>query len=61
LSKADRDALLLVTDGLGYQEAAQALGIPAGTLSSRVARARRKLQQALGGVANADEGGRDHG
>ena len=62
LSKADRDALLLVTDGLRYEEAARALGIPPGTLSSRVARARRKLQQALGGVVNADvEGGRDDG
>ena len=62
LSKADRDALLLVTDGLRYEEAACALGIPPGTLSSRVARARRKLQQALGGVVNADvEGGRDDG
>jgi len=62
LSKADRDALLLVTDGLRYEEAARALGIPPGTLSSRVARARRKVQEALGGVGNADdEGERDHG
>ena len=28
LSTADRDALLLVADGLSYQEAAQALGVP---------------------------------
>ena len=62
LSKADRDALLLVTDGLRYEEAARALGIPPGTLSSRVARARRKVQEALGGVGKADDqGGRDHG
>lgn len=61
LSKQDRDALLLVTDGLGYDEAARALGIPPGTLSSRVARARRKLQEALGGAGAADDGGRDHG
>jgi RNA polymerase sigma factor (sigma-70 family) len=62
LSKADRDALPLVTDGLRYEEAARALGIPAGTLSSRVARARRKVQKALGGVGTADdEGERDHG
>jgi RNA polymerase sigma factor (sigma-70 family) len=62
LSKADRDALLLVTDGLRYEEAARALGIPPGTLSSRVARARRKVQEALGGVGDVDaEGGRDHG
>jgi RNA polymerase sigma factor (sigma-70 family) len=62
LSKADRDALLLVTDGLRYEEAARALGIPAGTLSSRVARARRKVQEALGGVGNAgDEGEHNDG
>jgi RNA polymerase sigma factor (sigma-70 family) len=62
LSKADRDALLLVTDGLRYEEAARALGIPPGTLSSRVARARRKVQEELGGVGDVDdEGGRDHG
>jgi RNA polymerase sigma factor (sigma-70 family) len=62
LSKADRDALLLVTEGLRYEEAARALGIPPGTLSSRVARARRKVQEALGGVGDVDdEGGRDHG
>src|SRR5215472_492203 len=42
LSGEDRDALLLITEGLRYEEAARALGIPPGTLSSRVARARRK-------------------
>src|SRR5580698_5930292 len=42
LPVADRDALLLVADGLSHQEAAQALGVPPGTLSSRLARARRK-------------------
>ena len=55
LAAADRDALLLVADGLSYAEAAQALGVPAGTLSSRVARARRILRQGLGGVNPADE------
>lgn len=55
LAAADRDALLLVADGLSYAEAAQALGVPAGTLSSRVARARRKLREGLGGVNPADE------
>jgi RNA polymerase sigma factor (sigma-70 family) len=55
LSTADRDALLLVADGLSYQEAAQALGVPPGTLSSRVARARRMVRAALGGVNPADE------
>ncbi len=55
LAAADRDALLLVADGLSYAEAAQALGVPDGTLSSRVARARRKLRAGLGGVNPVDE------
>jgi RNA polymerase sigma factor (sigma-70 family) len=55
LSPADRDALLLVADGLSYQEAAQALGVPPGTLSSRLARARRTVRAELGGANPADE------
>jgi RNA polymerase sigma factor (sigma-70 family) len=55
LSPADRNALLLVADGLSYQEAARALGVPAGTLSSRLARARRTVRAALGGANPADE------
>ena len=55
LATADRDALLLVADGLSYQEAAQALGVPPGTLSSRLARARRRVRAELGGVNPADE------
>jgi len=50
LPAADRDALLLVADGLTHTEAAQALGVPPGTLSSRLARARRKLRGELGDV-----------
>jgi len=57
LSVADRDALLLLADGLSYQEAAQALGVPPGTLSSRLARARRKLREELGDVNPHDETG----
>ncbi|MBM7167735.1 RNA polymerase sigma factor [Streptomyces sp. G44] len=45
-----RDVLLLVAWGdLGYEEAAQALGIPVGTVRSRLHRARTKLREALGG------------
>lgn len=55
LSEAERDALLLITEGLGFEEAARALRVPAGTLSSRVARARRKVREVLGGVNPADE------
>src|SRR5580700_11177555 len=50
LPVADREALLLIADGLSHQEAAQALGVPPGTLSSRLARARRKLRAELGDV-----------
>lgn len=55
LSAADRDALLLVADGLSYQEAARALGVPDGTLSSRLARARRQVREAFGGANPASE------
>jgi RNA polymerase sigma factor (sigma-70 family) len=44
-----RDTLLLVAWGdLSYEETATALGIPVGTVRSRVSRARSKLRQALG-------------
>ncbi|WP_439520102.1 RNA polymerase sigma factor [Hydrogenophaga sp.] len=50
LPQDQREVLMLVTvDGLTYQEAAQALGIPAGTVMSRLARARIKLADALSG------------
>lgn len=49
LSQHDRHALLLVVwAGLSYQEAAEALGVPVGTVASRINRARRKVRAALG-------------
>jgi RNA polymerase sigma-70 factor (ECF subfamily) len=46
-----RDALLLVAWGqLTYEEVAAALGIPVGTVRSRVNRARSSMRTALGGV-----------
>ncbi|MEV8227369.1 RNA polymerase sigma factor [Streptomyces sp. NPDC079167] len=45
-----RDVLLVVAWGdLDYAEAAQALGIPVGTVRSRLHRARKKVREALGG------------
>lgn len=44
LRAEERDALLLVVWGeLSYDEAARALGVPIGTVRSRIARARRRL------------------
>jgi RNA polymerase sigma-70 factor (ECF subfamily) len=56
LSPEDRDVVVLIAFGdLTYDEVAQALDIPAGTVASRLNRARRVLATAL-----ADEGER-HG
>ncbi|WP_308198487.1 RNA polymerase sigma factor [Actinomadura terrae] len=50
LAQRDRHALLLVVwAGLSYQEVGEALGVPTGTVASRVNRARRKVRHALGG------------
>jgi RNA polymerase sigma-70 factor (ECF subfamily) len=51
LSADQRDVLLLVVlSGLSYEEVAQALDVPFGTVSSRLNRARKKLRKALGGT-----------
>lgn len=51
LESGDRDVLLLVAlADLSNQEVAQALGIPYGTVCSRLSRARRRLREALGGA-----------
>jgi DNA-directed RNA polymerase specialized sigma24 family protein len=48
LPASDRDTLLLVSWGeLSYAEAATALGVPIGTVRSRIACARRRLGLAL--------------
>ncbi|HVC51963.1 MAG TPA: sigma-70 family RNA polymerase sigma factor [Stellaceae bacterium] len=48
LPQDQRAALILVTvEGLSYKEAAQVVGVPVGTIMSRLARARIALQQQL--------------
>jgi RNA polymerase sigma-70 factor, ECF subfamily len=49
LSGPHRDTLLLIASGLSHQEVARALGVPIGTVASRLARARRKVRAVLGG------------
>lgn len=50
LSARHRDVLLLVAwADLDYEEVAQALGVPIGTVRSRLHRARKTLREALGG------------
>ncbi|MGW1590459.1 RNA polymerase sigma factor [Streptomyces sp. NPDC002386] len=61
-----RDVLLVVAWGeLDYAEAAQALGLPVGTVRSRLHRARTRLRRALGApeatTSTAPEKGTDHG
>ncbi len=49
LAEGDRDTLTLFAgEGLSYEEIAVALGIPLGTVRSRLNRARRKVREALG-------------
>jgi RNA polymerase sigma-70 factor (ECF subfamily) len=52
LPDEQREAIALVcVEGLAYREAADALGVPIGTLTSRLARGRETLQLMLGGAS----------
>jgi RNA polymerase sigma factor (sigma-70 family) len=56
LPAADRDTLLLVVWGeLSYAEAATALGVPIGTIRSRIARARQRLVAAIAQPSGSEE------
>lgn len=58
LGSGDRDVLLLVAvAGLSNQEVAQSLGVPYGTVCSRLSRARARLRESLGGVNPAESQG----
>ncbi|TDE33301.1 RNA polymerase sigma factor [Actinomadura sp. 6K520] len=51
LSPAERDLLLLIAwADLTYEETAQALGLPLGTVRSRLHRGRKKFRRALGDI-----------
>jgi RNA polymerase sigma-70 factor (ECF subfamily) len=47
--------LLLVASGLSIQETATALEVPVGTVSSRLARARRRIRAELGGARSIED------
>jgi RNA polymerase sigma-70 factor (ECF subfamily) len=61
LRRPERDVIALcVWSGLDYAEAAEALGIPVGTVRSRLSRARRKLQDRHDRQDRPDSQGRQH-
>lgn len=61
LGRGEREVLVLCAwSGLGYAGAAKALGVPVGTVRSRLSRARRKLQRLVrepGSDGGAGQGG----
>ncbi|MFD0539317.1 RNA polymerase sigma factor [Actinomadura luteofluorescens] len=62
LPAGERDVLLLVAlADLTHEEIAAALGIPYGTVGSRLSRARKKVRAALGGTDPAQVQEDDHG
>ncbi|MFC4116452.1 RNA polymerase sigma factor [Nonomuraea zeae] len=56
LNRGDRDVVLLsVLGDLSHAEIAAALRIPAGTVASRLNRARKQLRKTLGDVSPLEE------
>ncbi len=57
LEQGDRDALLLfVWEELSYEDVGAALGIPTGTVASRINRARRQLRAAQEAIGEPSKG-----
>ncbi|MEV4159510.1 RNA polymerase sigma factor [Nonomuraea dietziae] len=55
LKRGDRDVVLLIAlAGLTHAEVAEALGIPYGTVASRLNRARKQLRKTLGDLEDHD-------
>jgi RNA polymerase sigma factor (sigma-70 family) len=54
LPRRQRDVLLLLASGLSCQEIATAIGIPTGTVASRLARARHKVRAELQDLNSAE-------
>jgi RNA polymerase sigma-70 factor (ECF subfamily) len=56
LPRREREVLALIADGdLSYEETATALGVPIGTVRSRLARARRRLRSANFGICEENK------
>lgn len=57
LPDEQRDVVaLILVDGLGYREAAETLGLPIGTISSRLTRGRKALLALLGETGAGETG-----
>jgi RNA polymerase sigma-70 factor (ECF subfamily) len=61
LPARERDVLLCVWSGLSSAEAAQALGVPDGTVRTRLARARRHLRALTNDAQPPARPGKNHG
>jgi RNA polymerase sigma-70 factor (ECF subfamily) len=48
-------ASLVILNGMSYQEAAETLEVPIGTIMSRISRSRRALEEAFGGEGRSRE------